>query len=284
MNIPKPLFISLLILLNSVPIYGIYQWDWKSFDLIFLYWLENLIIGAFMILRILARRYTHPVEMVMPLFMAPFFTFHYGLFTFVHGTFIVGLFGKGLPEQLAGMNIPEIIIPVIESRHLFWPVVSLFVYQLIDWIRDINERGYGSDGIKDLTTAPYRRITILHITILASGFALSALNEPVTGLLILIIFKTGMDIYHWDKDEKAIAHANPQVIDEKIKNKINALLDEPKIIVNGKEIRFNNYQELRASKHYKFMLTMIRMIGGGKHSNEIENYIEQQIQQREKFK
>lgn len=237
-----------------------------------------------MILRIIARRYSHPVELVMPVFLAPFFTFHYGMFSFVHGTFIVALFGKGLPQQLTGMSIPEIIIPVIESRHLFWPVISLFVYQLIDWIRDINERGYGSDGIKDLTTAPYRRIIIMHITIMASGFALTALNEPFTGLLLLIVFKTGMDIYHWDKDEKAASLDEPLIIDEKIKNKINTLLDEPMITVNGKEIRYNSYQELRASKHYNLMLAMMRMLGGGKQFREIENYVEQQIQQRENLK
>ena len=93
MNLPKPLFISLLILLNAVPIYGVFHWDWKSFDLIFLYWLENLIIGMIMILRILARRYSHPVELAMPFFIAPFFSFHFGMFCYVHGTFVVSLFG-----------------------------------------------------------------------------------------------------------------------------------------------------------------------------------------------
>jgi len=51
-------------------------------------------------------------------------------------------------------------------------------------------RGNGSDGIKDLMVAPYRRIIVLHLAIIASGFVLSAMNEPLAGLLILIVFKT----------------------------------------------------------------------------------------------
>ncbi|MCW8988628.1 MAG: DUF6498-containing protein [Gammaproteobacteria bacterium] len=281
MNISKPLFITLLVALNSVPIYGVFQWGWQSFDLIFLYWLENLIIGAFMIMRIVIRRYSHPVEFALPIFLAPFFTVHYGMFCLGHGTFIIVLFGKGLTGDLAGMDIPEIIIPLIESRHLFWPAMALFAYQLIDWLRDISERGFGSDGIKELTTAPYRRIIILHITIIASGFALTTLDEPLTGLLLLILFKTGMDIYHWDKDEKAASKDKPAVMNEKIKQKIDAFLDDPKITVNGKEIRYNSLEELKASKHYNFMLSMLRMIGGAKQFNEIEAYVEQQAKQRQ---
>ncbi|WP_126456847.1 DUF6498-containing protein [Sulfuriflexus mobilis] len=282
MNIPKPLFITLLVLLNAVPVYGVFQWGWKSFDLIFLYWLENLIIGVFMILRIVARRYSHPIELALPLFLAPFFTLHYGLFSYGHGTFIINLFGKGLEGELAGMHIPEIILPLIESRHLFWPVLALFAYQLIDWIRDTSERGFGSDGIKDLTTAPYRRILVLHITILASGFALGAMDEPLTGLLLLIIFKTGMDIYHWDKDEKAAAPKDIQpVMNEKIKKRIDAFLDKPTITVNGEEIRYNNFDEMKASKHYNLMRSIVRMVGGGKHMQDIEAYIEQQAKQRD---
>lgn len=280
MNIPKPLFVTLLILLNAVPVYGVIEWGWKSFDLIFLYWFENLVIGVFMILRILMRRYAHPVELTFPLFFAPFFTVHFGMFCYVHGMFIIGLFGKGLTGELAGLNIPEIIIPLIESHHLFWPIMALVAYQLIDWIRDTSERGFGSDSIKELTTAPYRRITVLHIAILASGFALGALNEPLTGLLLLIAFKTAMDIYHWNKDEKAASKNEQPVINDKIKKKIDAFLDEPKLIVNGKEIRYNSFEEMKASKHYKFMLSIMRMVGGDNHYKQIEEYAEQQARLR----
>lgn len=280
MKISKPLFITLLILFNAVPVFGVFQWGWQSFDLIFLYWLENLIIGAFMIFRIVARRYSHPIEAAFPLLLAPFFTFHYGMFCYVHGQFVISLFGKGLGAGLDGMQIPQIIIPLIETRHLLWPVVALFAFQLLDWIRDSSERGFGSDSIKELTTAPYRRIVILHITIIASGFALGALNEPLAGLLLLIIFKTGMDIYHWDKDEKSASTGKPAVINEKMRKKVDALIDDPRITINGKEIHYQSFEEFRNSKHYRMMQAIIRMLGGGNKLRELEEYVEQRIQQR----
>ncbi len=279
-TVSKPIFIILLILLNAIPVYGVLKWGWKSFDLIFLYWLENLIIGAFMILRMVIRPYSHAVELAIPVLLVPFFTFHYGMFCYVHGTFVVGLFGKGLQPELAGMDVQEIILPLIESRQLFWPFMGLLAYQLLDWVRDISERGLGSDGIKQLTVAPYRRIVVLHITIIASGFALGTLHEPLVGLLLLIAFKTSMDIYHWNKDEQMAAQKDAPIIDEKIKRKVDAFLDDPKITINGKVTRYTSFEELKASRHYGLLKGVLRMVGGNKQLEAIETYVEQQDRER----
>jgi len=279
-HIPKPVFITLLVLLNAIPIYGVFQWGWKSFDLIFLYWLENIIIGAIMVLRMVVRPYSHAVEISLPVFLVPFFTLHYGMFCFGHGKFVIHLFGEGVQPELAGMDIPEIVLPLIEARHLFWPLMGLLAYQLLDWVRDISERGLGSDGIRELTTAPYRRIVVLHITILASGFALGSLNEPLVGLLILVVFKTGMDIYHWNKDENEVAITNAPVIDEKIKQKVDAFLDDPKVTINGKETRYNSFEELKASPQYGMMKAILSMTAGNLQLKAIEAYIEERQKQR----
>ena len=279
-TVSKPIFIISLILLNAIPVYGVFEWGWLSFDLIFLYWLENLVIGAMMILRMIIRPYSHAVEFAIPVLLVPFFTFHYGMFCFAHGTFVVSLFGKGLQPELAGMDIPEIILPLIESRHLLWPFLGLCAYQLLDWVRDTSERGLGSDGIKQLTVAPYRRIIVLHITIIASGFALGTLHEPLAGLLLLIVFKTGMDIYHWNKDEQVAAHKDAPIIDEKIKRKVDAFLDDPKVTINGKVTRYSNFKELKASRHYGLLKGVLRILGGNNQLEAIENYIEQQDRKR----
>jgi len=280
MKIPRPLFIAFLILLNAIPIYGVFHWGWKSFDLIFLYWLENVVIGGMMILRMVVRPYSHPVELAMPLFLVPFFTFHYGMFCFVHGTFVISLFGKGLQPELAGMGIPDIIAPMIEARHLFWPLMGLLAYQVIDWARDISQRGLGSDGIKELTTAPYRRIVVLHITIIGSGLAMGMLNEPLAGLLVLIGFKTAMDIYHWNRDEQRATKAGMPLINEKIRQKVDAFLDDPKVTINGKETHYHSFAELKASPHYGLVKGVLRMLGGTHQLEAIEAYAAQREKER----
>lgn len=280
MKIPKPLFLVILVLLNALPVYGVLLWGWKSFDLIFLYWMENLFIGVFMIIRMVVRPYSHAVELFMPLFLVPFFTFHYGMFCFVHGQIVVSMFGKNLDPQLAGMSLQQLIIPLIESRHLFWPLMGLLSYQLFDWIREVSLRGLGSDGVMALTTAPYRRIVVLHITIIGSGFAMGVLNEPLAGLILLIIFKTGMDIYNWNKDKHKGTEKANFVIGENIKQKVDAFLDNPVININGKETHYKNYEDLKNSPQYGMIMGVLRMMGGGQQVKAIENYIEQQEKAR----
>jgi len=255
----------------------------ESFDLIFLYWLENVVIGVMMILRMVIRPYSHPLEFAMPLLLVPFFAVHYGMFCYVHGQFVISLFGNSLQPVFAGMDIPGIIPPLIEARHLFWPLMGLFAYQLFDWIRDTSQRGLGSDGIKELTVAPHRRIVVMHITIIGSGFAMVALHEPLAGLLLLIVFKTGMDIYHWDKDEKQgiKMQAGEVAIDEKIRQKVDVFLDDPKITINGKETYYKNFAELKASRHYGLFKAIMSMAGGTQQLRAVEAYAAKCDKERE---
>ena len=80
--------------LNLIPLAGVVFWGWDAFTLIFLYWLENVVIGA----RTLASMGASALlggmlNKLGALFFGAFFTFHYGLFCFVHGTFVVQFAG-----------------------------------------------------------------------------------------------------------------------------------------------------------------------------------------------
>ena len=68
-----PLSLITLVGFNLIPISGVFAWGWQSFDLIFLYWMENIVIGVFTLGRMVIRPYGHPVELAFPLFFAPFF-------------------------------------------------------------------------------------------------------------------------------------------------------------------------------------------------------------------
>ncbi len=232
-----------------------------------------------MILRMIARRYQHGVDLILPLLLAPFFTFHYGMFCMGHGAFVFALFGRDQNLSDGLISVLDHIWPVLQSNNLIWAAASLFILQLFDWIRDIHKHGLGFDSIKDLMTAPYRRIIVLHITIIASGFALGALDEPAAGLIILVALKTGFDIYHWQKDEQRENNINTKQLElsaEKIKQ-MQALFAEPEITVNGKKIRFNSFQELKSSKHMHMMMGVMRMMGTANESKLIEQFIDMKI-------
>lgn len=271
--------IATLIGLNALPLIGVIAWGWQSFDLIFLYWLENLIIGAFTLLRMLIRPYRHAADFVVALFFAPFFTFHYGMFCLGHGTFVFALFGpEGFDTQgFAGALMQ--IWPTLEGNHLAWAAASLLLLQLIDWWRDIRRHGLGFDGIKTLMLAPYRRIVVLHIAILGSGFALAALDEPVAGLVILVLLKTAFDIYHWKKDERrgdSELESQTQLTPQKLAE-MHARFAEPEIEVNGKKIRFDSFQELKESSHFRMLASIMRLLGRSSEYRLIETFLDMKI-------
>ena len=83
--------------------FGVLFFGWQVFELVFLYWLENVVIGIFTFLKFVVRRYEHGVELVLPFFFAPFFLVHYGGFTAGHGIFVFALFGDDLASS-SGMT------------------------------------------------------------------------------------------------------------------------------------------------------------------------------------
>ncbi|HYL56317.1 MAG TPA: DUF6498-containing protein [Gemmatimonadales bacterium] len=90
-----------LIAANLVPLAGVLFFGWSVYATLLLFWVENVIVGAFNILRMLAATPDNPLAWVTKVFMIPFFTFHYGMFVMVHGIFVLQLFGglhiRGFP-------------------------------------------------------------------------------------------------------------------------------------------------------------------------------------------
>jgi hypothetical protein len=281
---PRPFAIALLIALNTLPLYGVIAWGWQSFDLIFLYWLENLIIGVFTLMRILIRPYNHAIQLIQPFFLAPFFALHYGMFCLVHGVFVFSLFGDGRFESSGLFSVLKNIMPMLQQNHLMWAAVSLLLLQLFNWLRDIQRYGLGSNSAKTLMVAPYRRIMVLHIAILASGFALGALEEPVLGLIILVAMKTAFDVYHWHKDEvdgvtsgHGGSETSQPILEEPILQEMYAQFEVPELDVNGETVRFDSFQDLKDSSQFRMLSGIMRAFGQGKEIGLIEKIIDMRI-------
>lgn len=183
-----------VIAFNLLPLYGVFAWGWTSFELIFLYWFENLVIGVFTAGRMLLRRFNSSKQFFRTGFLSLFFIAHFCGFCWAHGTFLFSVFG---PEALQPLPLYEAAMTVIRENGLVLAALSLTLLQLMDWAREVHEKGMGAVRPNELMARPYRRIVVLHVTIIAAGAALSALNEPLVGLLILVLVKTASDIWHW---------------------------------------------------------------------------------------
>ena len=91
--------VVILILANLVPLYGVAFLGWKVFPLMLLFWVENVIVGIFNVLKMLFCQPEKPEKWAGKLAAIPFFCVHYGIFTTVHGLFIFLLFGGMMAED-----------------------------------------------------------------------------------------------------------------------------------------------------------------------------------------
>ena len=98
-NLP---LISLLVA-NTLPVVGVLCFGWDAFAIVLLYWSENIVVGFYNVLKMAFAKVRHRRKDDGKLFMIPFFTVHYGIFTMVHGAFVVGFF-KGDMDQPGQLN------------------------------------------------------------------------------------------------------------------------------------------------------------------------------------
>jgi len=74
-------------------------------------------------------------------------------------------------------------------------VSALFVSHGVSFVHNYLVRGErAAMGIGRLMAAPYARVVAMHVSILAGGFVLMALDSPVILLLVLVVLKTLVDL------------------------------------------------------------------------------------------
>ncbi len=179
-----------LILANLVPVGGVLLFGWQVFPLMFLFWSENVIIGGFNVLKMLFAMF-YQVG-VLP--MIPFFCVHYGLFTFVHGVFVITLFGGGSPSR-GGFPGPEMFWQILREYHLGWAVLGLAVSRGISFATNYVRQGeFRRITPGQLMAQPYGRIIVLQVALLGGGFLMQALHSPMLGLLLLVGLKIMLDL------------------------------------------------------------------------------------------
>lgn len=186
----------LIILLNALPLYALFYWHWQVFDMIFLYWLENLVIGIFAALSVLL----HPARSVLAVckqsFIAVFFTVHFGIFCTLHGLFVFILFG-GYAEVFNHHSLLYTMIwPLLQQNGLIYCAISLLLLNAFYWLLDMHKVYTSEITEARMPESPYQRIAILHITLIASGFIIGAIKDPAWGLIFMVMLKILLDLFN----------------------------------------------------------------------------------------
>jgi len=185
-----------LIVANAVPIIGVLFWGWDALAILVLYWLESVIIGILNIPKILACRKTEEGGFSMTfanLFVAGFFTIHYGMFAGVHGAFLAQVFGA---RPLMG--------GLLSGGPILWTAVTFLISHLFSMVVNFfGKKEYlGRIPGKQMFSV-YGRVFVMHIVVLLGGFAVQIFGAPVLAVILLIILKTIMDLIAHRKEHAA---------------------------------------------------------------------------------
>jgi Family of unknown function (DUF6498) len=189
----KPLSAWVLAAANLVPLAGVVFWGWDVFALLLLFWMENVIVGAFFILRMLFADLEDAALWIGKLFMVPFFCVHYGMFTAIHGVFVFMLFGRG-QYKVDGLDTLAPTAHAAEDYGLWLPLSVLFGSHLFSFAWNYLYRGeFRRAELKRLMVQPYGRVVVLHLAIILGGMAAMALGSPMWALIVLLALKVALD-------------------------------------------------------------------------------------------
>lgn len=175
---PVALSLAALLAANLVPLLGVLLLGWRLGEVLALYWLENVVIGVFTLVKMTWTR------RLSTLFFGPFFVFHYGLFTLVHGLFVYVLFVA-----------PDGLEPAALGRELIVPMALLAASHAVSFVAHFVRGSEGKSATPDrLMAAPYPRVIVLHVTVIAGGFLVLLTGERIAAVALLVVLKSGVDI------------------------------------------------------------------------------------------
>lgn len=185
----NPLAVISLIFFNLLPLYGVNYRGWNLFSILLIYWLENFVIGFYNLLKIskAAKPSREPVTVnygsrKIKTFAVEsyivFFFIHYGIFTTAHGMVLFSIFKSPAP-------VFEIALVLF----------SLFVSHGISYHTNfIGKEEYLHISPSEQMFAPYYRVVVMHVTVLAGAVFIKSTGSPISVLVILVLVKTVVDL------------------------------------------------------------------------------------------
>lgn len=233
-----------IIAANLLPLIMTMGGAWSLNEILPLYWCESAIIGFFTLLKILMAcgamakmggRRGEPAQYVSQdaipggaysalaigakIFMAGFFTVHFGIFMFVHGIF---LFGFVLQGMHLGKATVDPMNPALWLHYLWavkWGILSLFGGHAASFFMNYLGAGeYRTARPEQCMHQPYPRVIVMHLTILLGAFVSTAMPAAGPVMVFFVAAKIFADVHAHLKErakaavqEPASSAATPQV-------------------------------------------------------------------------
>ena len=176
-----------LVAANVLPLIGVGAFGWSLADVMVLYWAESAVIAFYTVLKICI------VGKLGALAAVPFFVGHFGGFMAVHFLFVYGFFVRGFEALSAEPSAVDGLLAIFVP---LWPALLGFaVSHGASFVANFVRGGeYNGLTVSEVMAAPYKRIVVMHLTIIFGGWLVMAFGTPVAALVLLVLIKTGADL------------------------------------------------------------------------------------------
>lgn len=210
-----PVSVYILIGANLLPLGMAAGGDWGVREILPLYWFESAIIGLFNILKILmaggplmgaadgplrklerqfgslALGAFSSLMFAGRLFLAAFFTFHFGMFMLVHGVFLFGLVLGGFKAGGDGLGFN--FLPALLG--VKWAVLALFLSHGASFFLNFVGGGeFRRTNARECMAQPYARVVVMHLTIILGAFASAMFSDTASVMVIFVGLKIFTDV------------------------------------------------------------------------------------------
>jgi len=192
---PKPkLTRSLLVLIaaNLIPIFGVLFFGWTLFEILYLYWLESVIIGIFNIPKMLLAQ-GGGRKRFQRLFG---FLVGYGAFAGGELMALAGLFGGPGGTMVESHILTDEHFQAVlgYTPVVLIPLVVLFISHGISFfVNFIRKKEYLYATSEEQAMASFKRIIIMHIALGVGGALTARMGSPILALLLLGFLKIVFD-------------------------------------------------------------------------------------------
>jgi hypothetical protein len=175
--------LAALIIANTVPLIGVLAFDWDLYGVMVLYWAENSILGFYNVLKMLRVGGSQAAS------QTAVFCVHYGIFMFAHFVFVKRLFGPDEWGLFPGLDqLIDALRPVASSL-----AVTFLSHGVSYYTNFLRGREYERTTLDDQMHAPYKRMAVLHVTLIAAGWIIASQGGQVGALVVFIVLKTCVD-------------------------------------------------------------------------------------------
>lgn len=202
---------SMLIMIaaNLLPLIGVLFWSWDVFLLLVLYWFETAIMGFWIIVAILIDPYQAigpTAKQTSRTFLVLFLIAHAGVFMGVHFMFLWALFAGDWTKAVYGPF--DFVRIIVIGSGLWIALIALFISRgvstLLPFLNpDILPAWLAAKPFHIPDAHPfseqrllggfYRRIIIMHLTLIFSGFVADAVGNVVP-LVLMIALKIAIEL------------------------------------------------------------------------------------------